>query len=823
MKKSLFFLLVLSLSFSSINAQKILFDATKSEFASNADWVIDADVHNLNSNWPVTTGGSESNPQQIPTPAQSGITGSTSETFWDGGISAWGVDMVKYDANYIIETLPYDGQITYNNGSNSQDLSNYDIFILCEPNSLFTATEKTAIMNFVQNGGGLYIVSDHDIADRNGDGVDAVDVLNDLMTNNSVQNNAFGITYNHDNISETPSTNMAPLPNDDPLLHGPFGDVSNLSFHNGASMTINTSDNPTVKAVVYRNSSSNTGTTGVMMAYATFGSGRIVALGDSSPVDDGSGDSGDNLYQGWTDGDNGKLIANGTVWLGNSPSSPTLSATPTSITGFTYVVNAGPSSSQNFELSGTDLDGSSITISAPTNYEISTNNSTFSSSLNISYTAPTLNSTTIYVRLKSDLSIGGYNENITCSDNGTASNIIISAEGQVTTDAVSVCEDFETGLPTNYTTGNLTLSSGTWTGANVIKETGNTHGGSAAIRLNDNMTSHLTTFALNTIGTLSFWYAELNTGGGTIKVQKSYDNTNWTDVTSVSYSGNTYSYFSYDINDGASSVYIRILSDNNNGHLLIDDFCWTAYSSSTPELLTSSTSLSGFTYEEGNGPSTSQNFELTGSDLDGTTVSVTAPANYEVSTNNSTFSTSVNVSYTAPTLNSTTIYVRLKTGLSANTYNGVNLTISGGGASDVTVALSGDVTVALSPTLVAGSSSLSGFTYEEGNGPSASQNFDIIGDDLDGTTVSVTAPANYEVSTNNSTFSTSVNVSYTAPTLNSTTIYVRLKTGLSVNTYSGVNLTISGGGASNETVSLSGNVTTSTTPSCEDCPNLILY
>ena len=51
------------------NAQvKILFDATKVQMAGSADWVIDADVHNLYTNNTVTTTGTESNPQRVPTP-----------------------------------------------------------------------------------------------------------------------------------------------------------------------------------------------------------------------------------------------------------------------------------------------------------------------------------------------------------------------------------------------------------------------------------------------------------------------------------------------------------------------------------------------------------------------------------------------------------------------------------------------------------------------------------------------------------------------------------------------------------------------------------
>jgi hypothetical protein len=99
---------------------KILFDATKAEMAGNGDWVIDADSHNLkaNSNGTVTTGGSDSNPQRLPTPAQSGITINTTETYWTGALSAWAIDLVK--RGYVVETLPYNGKITYGDSSNAQ-------------------------------------------------------------------------------------------------------------------------------------------------------------------------------------------------------------------------------------------------------------------------------------------------------------------------------------------------------------------------------------------------------------------------------------------------------------------------------------------------------------------------------------------------------------------------------------------------------------------------------------------------------------------------------------------------------------------------------
>ena len=166
------------------NAQvKILFDATKAETAGNADWVIDADVYNLSfSNGPATIGGgNEANAQKIPNPLQSNITSTTAETYWKGGLSYWGTDCVKQ--GYQVETLPYNGVISYGNAANTQDLSNYKIFVVVEPNILFTATEKTAIINFVQNGGSLFMVSDHNQSDRNNDGHDSPEIWNDLFTN----------------------------------------------------------------------------------------------------------------------------------------------------------------------------------------------------------------------------------------------------------------------------------------------------------------------------------------------------------------------------------------------------------------------------------------------------------------------------------------------------------------------------------------------------------------------------------------------------------------------------------------------------------------
>jgi predicted secreted protein len=310
--------------FQKANAQiKILFDASKAETAGNADWVIDSDLFNLGfSTGPaIVGGGNESNPQRYPTPLQSTVTSTTVESYWKGGISAWGIDCVK--KGYQVETLPYDGIISYGNSSNPQDLSNYKIFVVDEPNIVFTASEKTAIVNFVKFGGSLFMISDHTVSDRNNDGWDSPVIWNDLFSTNSVQQNPFGITFDLANFSGS-STNMTSNVNDS-LVHGPYGNATQVLWSSGTSITINTADNTSVKASVYKTGASNTGNTNVLVAYAYFGLGKVVAVGDSSPFDDGTGDPNDQLYDGYiTDasGNHQKLIMNATVWLATTNSLP---------------------------------------------------------------------------------------------------------------------------------------------------------------------------------------------------------------------------------------------------------------------------------------------------------------------------------------------------------------------------------------------------------------------------------------------------------------------------------------------------------------------
>jgi len=256
--------------------------------------------------YPCSGTTNEANPQRYPTPDQSGVIQSTAETYWTGGISSWGIDLVK--AGYSVETLPPGGSITYGDYLNPQDLSNYKVFVVCEPQNQFTSAEKSAILNFVSNGGGLFMVADHETSDRDCDNWDAPHIFNDLTgATSSTQTGIFGIWFRVNEVSDKGSedwfdeavdNNVSTDPTD-PIICGPFGSgTGGLGLFGSTSMDLNTTDNPDAVGHVWRLGQTHNNLR-VTFATSKYGSGRVAAIGDSSPADDGTGDSGDTLYGGW--------------------------------------------------------------------------------------------------------------------------------------------------------------------------------------------------------------------------------------------------------------------------------------------------------------------------------------------------------------------------------------------------------------------------------------------------------------------------------------------------------------------------------------------
>ena len=125
------------------------------------------------------------------------------------------------------------------------------------------------------------------------------------------------------------------------------------------------------------------------------------------------------------------------VTVNSTSSTPTITITETSLSDFTYVQGSGPSSEQTFKLSGSNLTND-ISVSAPTNYEISnTSGSGFTSSLTFTQSGGTVAEQTVYVRLKAGLSAGNYNSEVITASSTGATNKTVTCSGTVTAQPVT--------------------------------------------------------------------------------------------------------------------------------------------------------------------------------------------------------------------------------------------------------------------------------------------------------------------------------------------------------------------------------------------------
>ena len=124
----------------------------------------------------------------------------------------------------------------------------------------------------------------------------------------------------------------------------------------------------------------------------------------------------------------GLRIATSWFDLMNETATPTI-VVSSSVSGLNYVLDNGPSSEGTFSVSGSNLTNN-IEITAPTDFEVSeTSGSGFSASVTLTQTGGTVASTTIYVRLKSDLLVASYSGDVDVTSTGaTAKTVALSGE-----------------------------------------------------------------------------------------------------------------------------------------------------------------------------------------------------------------------------------------------------------------------------------------------------------------------------------------------------------------------------------------------------------
>ena len=225
--------------------------------------------------------------------------------------------------------------------------------------------------------------------------------------------------------------------------------------------------------------------------------------------------------------------------------------------------------------------------------------------------------------------------------------------------------------------------------------------------------------------------------------------------------------------------------------------------STTPAFSLSTVSLTGLTANEGSSGA-SRVYTLTGANLS-SNLTVSAPANFEVSLNNSFFSADVTLSPVAGALSGVPVYVRIKSGAPVGSVSG-NVTHVGGGATSQNLPVSGTV-ASTAPLLTVSTTNLTGFLAVQGSA-GISKSYTVSGLNLTGS-ITIAAPDDFEISFNSSSgYSSGLTLNPVSGKLANTAVHTRLKNSLSVGSYTGT-ITHTGGGSSGTNVALSGSVTAS--------------
>ncbi|WP_430021551.1 DUF5689 domain-containing protein [Paenibacillus sp. MABNR03] len=289
--------------------KKVLFDNTHAQTAGAADWVI------------------------------------------DGGFSDFGNALANdgYDVKELRKATPF----TYD------DLKDYNVFVIAEPNVPFKATEQAALKEYVEKGGSIFFIGDHYNADRNKNRWDGSEAFNgyrrgafedpakgmsaEERNSEAMQNvtstdwlsENFGVRFRYNALGDINATNIVPSEQAFGITEG----VSAVAMHAGSTLAI--TDPTKAKGIVYLPKTNaawpnavdqgvyNGGgiEEGPYVAVSKLGAGKAAFIGDSSPVEDASPkylreETGarKTTYDGFKEVDDGVLLVNTINWLATQES-----------------------------------------------------------------------------------------------------------------------------------------------------------------------------------------------------------------------------------------------------------------------------------------------------------------------------------------------------------------------------------------------------------------------------------------------------------------------------------------------------------------------
>ena len=225
----------------------------------------------------------------------------------------------------------------------------------------------------------------------------------------------------------------------------------------------------------------------------------------------------------------------------------------------------------------------------------------------------------------------------------------------------------------------------------------------------------------------------------------------------------------------------KMLTNN----LTFDDFTLTKLGE-PPVTVTGTPSNADLSYEVGNGPSAESTFTVSGTGLGTDNIVLTPSSNIEISlTSGSGFvanPTTISLTPTSGAVTSTTIYTRLKSGISglgAVGASSARVTVFHSTAGTKTVQFTGNV-----KGIAVSNPASTSISYTESAGPSTEEILNVSGVGLT-TDVVVTPGTNIEISTTSGAgfASTPITLTQAGGAVASTPIYARLIAGLTVGSY----------------------------------------
>lgn len=498
------------------NGKKILFDNTHGQTAGAADWVL------------------------------------------DGGFS----DFANALANkgYYAKELRKNSPITY------EDLQGYNVFIIGEANIPYKTSEQAAMIQYVQNGGSIFFIGDHYNADRNKNRWDASEVFNGYrrgaysnptkgmsteeassaamqsVTGSDWLSTNFGIRFRYNAIGDVTANDIvAPS-----QAFGITTGVSTVAMHAGSTLAI--TDPNKAKGIVYLPSTSvasgnavdqgvyNGGgrAEGPYAAVAKLGLGKAAFIGDSSPVEDATPKylreetgSSKTTYDGFKEQNDGTLLVNIIDWLAKQESYTALS-----------------------QVSGLQLD-------QPTSLLSMENPQTSTEPVAEPWAAPA----TGYKWYDSSTFKSGSYGYGSSGSGGSGGTTVLN-------------EKFESGTKTAYTSGNVTLASGSWYFDNALignlsgdKKTGTQ---SARVRATGAITMN---FDVSGAKSIQVSHANFSTdSGANWQLQMSTNSgSTWTNVGTTNTSTSTLTVKTFTLNQTAPVRFRIVVSGTSGQRINFDD------------------------------------------------------------------------------------------------------------------------------------------------------------------------------------------------------------------------------------------------------------